>query len=445
MKSRIAHPLPGEVHTPRSPSTSVRRPKPYLNLEGLFPHEVPLSYRRWIATGLMALGLLLAGGMLWGWLRASGETRVRGGLSFGGGAGGIALPRETRFETTSDTEALLLSPSSEPSTEGERDTLPSEPPTEGERDTLPFEPPTVGERDTLPFEPSTEGESKTLPDEGDLRPVVPADTDREEMSAATPVVVPQGCIPVDSRDLSEGQRGVGWIYSEGVPLPVALPTFPRGEEATPAILVVHTHPYEGYHDGSPWLDPSRGGLAQTDSLWSSRGVVALGVDLTRALRDRGLTVIHLRLSAVPEESASSLYERTEAMIGQYCRLYPDIGLVLDLRRSAELTEGGLLRTLGELEGSPCAQLRVTVHGGRTPQAMGEDLAVALALREALWAVHPSICRPVRMGSHAGPTTASEEVRMLTLELGSAGNTYAEAERLVTILAGALEGIYKKTN
>jgi hypothetical protein len=201
------------------------------------------------------------------------------------------------------------------------------------------------------------------------------------------------------------------------------------------VLIVNTHPYEGYHDGTPWYDPTSGGLAQTDSPNAPDGVVALSVALTRALRDKGVTVIHLRIPTTPEESSADLYDRTEAMIRYYCRLYPDIGLILDLRRSAELTEAGeILRTAGFYQGD-CAQVGISVHGDR-PLAE-EDLAVALALRRCLWGMETSLSRPVRVRDSEGIAPCLFDIPFLTLELGAAGNTYAEAEALLAPLGSAI--------
>jgi stage II sporulation protein P len=206
----------------------------------------------------------------------------------------------------------------------------------------------------------------------------------------------------------------------------------------PTVLIIHTHPFEGYGDGKPWYDPAAGSLAVTDSPYDPEGVVALGAALSRSLREAGVTVIHLRVAVSESDSAADVYNRTEAAVRSYCSMYPDIGLVIDLRRSAEMTEaGGILRTAGELDGEACAQLRISVNGGRGEGAVERDLAAALALREALWQVSPTISRPVRVKSGSGIAGVAEGVCQLTLELGAAGNPYPEAQRLVAPLAAAL--------
>ena len=72
--------------------------------------------------------------------------------------------------------------------------------------------------------------------------------------------------------------------------------------------------------------------------------------------------------------------------------------------------------------------------------MSCDLAVALALREGLWAESPSLSRPVCVKNRDGLLSDASDLRVLTLEMGAAGNTCAEAVRLVPPLARALDEI-----
>ncbi len=255
----------------------------------------------------------------------------------------------------------------------------------------------------------------------------------------TTVPVPDGCVAITTVDGSEPTRGAGYIINTAGSLPQSLPTGRLwSTTAPPTVLIVNTHPYEGYGDGGAWYDPASGGLAQTDSPNDPDGVVALGAALARTLRGQGVTVIHLRVSVSAGETASEIYDRTEAQIRYYCRLYPDIGLVLDLRRSAELTEqGDILRTEGTYRASACAQLRLSVSAGRAQTAVTRDLAVAIALRERLWAEAPSISRPVWVRGGGGLASELTDVAVLTVELGAAGNTYAEAARLIEPLGWAV--------
>jgi len=290
------------------------------------------------------------------------------------------------------------------------------------------ETPTAQETQT-DTEPPTEADSETVTEAPTEEPTQP---------------IPDGCLPFVSVDRSETALGAGYIDSGGITLPAALPADSPFGVQSPAVLLVNTHPYEGYGGGAAWYDPTLGGLAVTDSPNAPDGVVALGSALARTLRDQGITVIHLRIPVSAGDSSSAIHDRTEEAIRYYRRLYPDIGLVINLRRSAELTaEGSILATDGSYLGEPCAQLRISVSGGRSETALGYDLAVAVALRRHLWAAEPSISRPVRVRSGGGLTADVEDLRILTLEMGSAGNTYGEARALIDPLGDAICKILKK--
>lgn len=319
------------------------------------------------------------------------------------------------------------------------------PPTESESATYPDERETGGTSDE-PAEPDFPNDSETTIDSDTScvtessesePPEESTEETEEEITAEEPV--PEGCIPVQSMDMSMKDRGSGYVIRESGGLPSSLPVGGLwATEGMPAVLVVNTHPYAGYHDGGSYYDPAEGGLAQVQSSMDPEGTVALGAALTSYLRGQGVTVIHLRISVSPGETSSAIRERTETMIRHYCRLYPDIGLVLDLGRSAEMTEeGGILQTQARYSGEACAQLRMTVSGSRPSDATGRDLAAALALRQALWEEEPALSRPVRVVEGGGLASELLDVRVLTLELGAAGNTYAEAKALLKPLGDAL--------
>ena len=311
-----------------------------------------------------------------------------------------------------------------------------------------------------PVTDTTDGHAETAhePPGSETRPVVcprpdePQTTSSEEITAMpeetviepeTTSPIPDGCYPIVSLDGSERDRGAGYIAGNTAAIPERLPVGGLWD-TPPTVLIVHTHPYEGYSDGDAWYDPAEGGLAVTDTPNAVDGTVALGATLTRVLRSYGRTVIHLRIAVSAEDTATDIYTRTETVIRYYCKLYPDIGLVLNLRRSAELTpEGGVLRTEGSFGGESCAQVGIAVNGGRSEAAVGRDLAVALAWRGGLWDLEPSLSRPVWVKSGGGLISDLSDVCVLTLEMGAAGNTYAESKRLVEPLAAVLEELLRK--
>lgn len=424
--------------TPVRPSARLR-----ILLLGLIPAVA-------LCAVLIALGV--AANAPDGWGQALGQGILQGGLPPTG-----ELP-PVGAGTTSDTDADA--PESDFDTDLEAPTDSEEPPTDDPdaEETAPREPETTAaettsvettavettaETDAPVTQPSDSGAVTEPPQAPDTDPAPETDAPSVKDEPA----VPEGCYPVIAADMSREDLGAGYIDCDTGVSAGSLPDVggPTGilwsTDGPPTVLIVNTHPYEGYSRGGAWYDPSEGGLAQTDTPSDAEGTVALGAALARSLRGMGVTVIHLRIAVSSEDSAAEIYDRTETVIRSYCRLYPDIGLILDLRRSAELTvDGGILRTAGSLGGAPCAQLRISVSGGRDPSATSGDLAVALALRSGLWDMAPTTSRPVRVKAGAGLAGDLDGVRILTLDAGSAGNTYAEAACLAAPVAAVLSGL-----
>lgn len=462
MKSTSTPRLTAGVHTHTGGGES-RRKNPIFGEPVIFDRLFPRDrVGLWRGLCCLAAGLLLILGVVLA-LTVSG---VLGGQKHPGDQPGVLPPLNTEGQTTG--EETRSSHDTDPPADGTRapadgeqssgepdsgdqgsaDT--SDPPETGTV-TLPVEtqapegthPPTF---DTTAPEPPPEDHPETTPD----TPAEDGDGDETRLDTEPPVetqpAVPEGCFPIQAEDMSHTDRGVGSITGEGEDLPMILPDeILWGCEGSPTVLIINTHPYEGYGDGKGWYDPASGGLALTETVNDPDGIVALGAALGRTLRGQGVTVMHLRIAVSAEDTAAEIYAHTESVARSYCRLYPDIALVLDLRRSAELTEeGGILRTAGSLAGADCAQVRLSVSGGREEAAVGRDLAVALALREKLWRVEPTISRPVRIKSGSGILGDLPEVSVLTVEMGSAGNLFSEAERLVEPLAGALADLIRET-
>ena len=425
---------------------NIASPRPLVDFRRLLLYLIPA-----VVLCAAVIALVLVSNRTDGWGQTLGQGILQGGLPPTGelppvGAGTTSEADTDAPESGFDTTLETLPDTEEPpaDTPNHEETIPCEPETTVAEtaavETAEPEPPVT--------QPSDSGAVTEPPLEPDTLPSPETDApvEREEPT------VPEGCYPVVTADMSREDLGAGYVDRDlGVPsdfLPdVGRPTGNLwSTNGPPTVLIVNTHPYEGYSEGLDWYDPTAGGLAQTDTPSDAKGTVALGAALARSLRGMGVTVIHLRIAVSSEDAASDIYDRTETVIRSYCRLYPDIGLILDLRRSAELTaDGGILRTAGSLGGQPCAQLRISVSGGRSPSAAGGDLAVALALRGGLWDVAPTASRPVRVKAGAGLAGDLDGVRILTLDAGSAGNTYAEAARLAAPLAAVLSGLILDDN
>lgn len=239
---------------------------------------------------------------------------------------------------------------------------------------------------------------------------------------------------VTYRDMSESERGPSYLWNE-TDLSVGEAAW-TSEGAGTTILLVCSHPFETYVD-------SDGGTIND-----------LAALLAADLRERGIKVIFSErtLSGLTADSSVlECYDRTQAWVRYDCRLYPEIGLVLDLRRSAETVGETRLAPGTVLEGDPVAQVRLIVDGLRegTSADRQSDVALAVAWRKWMFAYAPTLSRPVYVRSTQGliPTdlgsgsAGTPAPYLLTLELGGSGNTYAEAEALIPYVGEALAAIW----
>ncbi|MGN1446153.1 MAG: stage II sporulation protein P, partial [Eubacteriales bacterium] len=292
--------------------------------------------------------------------------------------------------------------------------------------------------DTAPEEtaPSEPGETETA-ETGGTETAEPEKTETAEPGEAetTEPTEPEtseatDIPPYPLRDMSESQRGPAYLWNDTVRDPYSVSSdWAYTGTGEPVILVVCSHPFESYADGS-------GGT-----------VSDLADRLAEDLRARGISVVLVNSAMsglTPDTSLRETYTRTQALAKYYCRIYNDICLVLDLRRSSETArEGVLLATDGQVGGQSCAQIRLIADALRSGDTEGTDLSFALTLRRALWNISPTLSRPVwwRAGQgllpcQTSPSGDSGPV-LLTVELGAAGDTFARAAAAVPCLGEAL--------
>ena len=205
---------------------------------------------------------------------------------------------------------------------------------------------------------------------------------------------------------------------------------PKGE---PQVLIVHTHSSEAYTmDDFDRYTPSDNTRTQD----TKYNVVRVGDALTDALRKHGLEVIHDR-SIYDYPSYTGSYTRAGAAIEQYLAKYPSIAIVIDLHRDAIGSGDVVYKTMAEDEERPCAQTMFVVgtnHSGLEHPNWEENLKLALYLQAAVHTAHPTLQRPIKLVKeryNQQMTTGS-----LILEVGSNGNTLAEALNAIEFFAEA---------
>lgn len=248
-------------------------------------------------------------------------------------------------------------------------------------------------------------------------PVTPAPTPTPNVQEA----VIAGGIRIDNA--TEYRIDTAQLLTEGPGITLA--------KGKPQILIIHTHSSEAYTmDDFDRYTPSDD--SRTQDLRCN--VIRVGDELTEALRDHGLEVIHDR-EIYDYPSYTGSYTRTGEAIRQYLTKYPSLKVVIDLHRDAIGNGDVVYKTVAEGEGSACAQTMFVVgsnDSGLEHPNWRENLKLALYLQSAVHGKHPTLQRPIKLVSeryNQQLTTGS-----LILEVGSNGNTLQEALEAVRLFA-----------
>lgn len=197
----------------------------------------------------------------------------------------------------------------------------------------------------------------------------------------------------------------------------------------PRVLILHTHTTESYTQ----TDEAYTESADYRTLAEDYNMLSIGDRVAELLEDAGITVIHDRtLHDYP--SYTSAYTHARKSIRQYLTEYPGIQLVLDLHRDAMEDSGGQIHTaVGD-----SAQIMFVMGTGSTglPHPnWRENLSVALKLSALLEENRPGILRPMSLRPQRYNQDLSNGA--LLVEIGTAGNTHAEALQAAQALAEAV--------
>ena len=202
-------------------------------------------------------------------------------------------------------------------------------------------------------------------------------------------------------------------------------------EASPQILILHTHGSEGYTPVPGTEVVWSGDYRTTDYRYN---VVRVGDEMAEAFIEAGLSVLHDR-TLYDYPSYSGAYDRSLAAIQSYLVQYPSIRFILDVHRDAiEDGQGNQYKAVSEIEGLGTAAQMSLVLGsdgsGLEHPGWMENLRLAASIQQDILERYPTLMRPVllrnsRYNQHA--TTGS-----LLVEVGAAGNSPEEA-----VLAGRL--------
>lgn len=203
----------------------------------------------------------------------------------------------------------------------------------------------------------------------------------------------------------------------------------------PTVLILHTHGSESF---TKTADQNYRETSAYRTLDCEYNVVALGDLLQEMLEKAGITVLHDR-TMHDHPSYNDSYENARNAAQEYLRQYPSIRMVLDVHRDAALkSDGTQYATSASVNGVSAAQLMLVVGSdasGRYHTQWQENLAVALKLHAELERICPGITRPLILRAQRFNHDLAQGA--MIVEVGTAGNTLAQAKAAIPVLAQAI--------
>jgi stage II sporulation protein P len=215
------------------------------------------------------------------------------------------------------------------------------------------------------------------------------------------------------------------------------------DDGMPAVLILHSHGSEAFQK-QPGQDYQE--LVNTRTHNTDYNMIAVGEYLAGLLEEAGIRVIHDRtMHDVP--SYNDAYTQARASVKDYLEQYPEIRLVLDLHRdSATNADGSLYATGVTVDGETIGQLMLvmgTDGSGQAHPRWEENLSVALKLLAVLERQVPGITRTTSL--RASRYNQDLHPAMLLVEVGSSGNTLAQAKAAAKRLADAIIAVKNGAN
>lgn len=210
----------------------------------------------------------------------------------------------------------------------------------------------------------------------------------------------------------------------------------------PTVLIVHSHGTEAYTKTADSQYKNHAAYRTADDRYN---MISVGDELTRLLEAQGIKVLHDR-TAHDYLDYDNAYEKSREAIQDYLKKYPSIKVVLDLHRdSAQNADGSQWATKATVNGKDAAQLMLVVGSNSSGEANPNwqtNLSVAQKLAVLMEKAEPGVNRPIqvrykRYNQDLGPTS-------LIVEVGTAGNTHAQAINAMPALADAIAALAKGT-
>lgn len=224
------------------------------------------------------------------------------------------------------------------------------------------------------------------------------------------------------------------LLSEALPFDVE-------DNRTVQVLVYHTHTCESYLDDDSGVYYDDFYPRSTDP---EKSVVAVGEELVKALKERGIGAVHdTTLHDYPSYDGS--YARSWETICKYREKYPSIKITIDLHRDAMTSQDGTkYKPTFEYNGDKAAQIMIMSGYGVDGDFdfWDENLIFAMQLDKRCEDMYPGMTRPLSFGEFTYNMNFNNG--SLLIEVGTDGNTVEEACRSGGYLGEALADLIQNT-
>ncbi len=208
-------------------------------------------------------------------------------------------------------------------------------------------------------------------------------------------------------------------------------SFTKGDG--PLVLIMHTHTTESYIDSA-----AQNSDRSTDS---SKNMIAIGEEIAAVLEQNGISTVH-DTTVHDYPSYNGAYTRAMATIKANLEKYPSIQIVLDVHRDGLVkADGTKLKVVCDIDGKQTAQTMLVVGTNGLGLSHGnwkENLTFAAKIQKKACQDFPDLMRPLNLREERFNQHLTKG--SLILEIGSNGNTMAEAKLGASKLASAIADV-----
>lgn len=209
----------------------------------------------------------------------------------------------------------------------------------------------------------------------------------------------------------------------------------------PTVLILHSHATESYEK-----EPGCTETAPYRTVDTEYNMVSIGDRVAEVLEAGGIRVIHDR-SLHDYPSYNDAYGNARQAISEVLAENPSVCLVLDLHRdAAEDASGKQKVSTVTIDGVSTANVMLVMgsdKGSLSYPNWEKNLSLAVKLQAQLEQTHPGLCRPIKLVTSRYNQDLSTGA--LLVEVGTAGNTHAEAIAAAEYLAEGILALARGAN